>query len=581
MGEVYDLAKASYNETLRQAVLEEVQLCCIDINHAYNIIVGFENLEDSSACSTHRRNTRRVLKKIQWQLLRASDAAKYAKRFGENHKRLNSFIPLLGHQSTSHLLDEQHSSILAALRYDLLLAQGQSHVFLKYAEDIKSVTLLALRETTMPSRSYVIEQTLSRPYFASSPTRRLVSRVQRVANMIFDSLSPHTPRDQRERLLSLLAPFLVAGAAYVVYSNVGPQWKTASLWSAVCALVVQVLWLQSSIPTYPGSSHGNCVFLIGLLGEEITVPTQFCSSYETFHEFVNLLYSRTIGASDFVLTKCYELFEAETLALISGTNWKAQIRPGIRMEMGLILIGGMIDNLSCCPHCDSEYSTRSTSSEVVWCYGADHKSALSRMNAPVTTLTTAAQHVNYVDANAAMSFARRCRRIHAVNFQPTSDYTPEHLQWASQRVLESLIFDQDTFSRSSIAYALLRSHIQSVSSWDPQYAIYEEALHANRLVYDAVLEKLMQGAVINGTHDSTVFKRPMTVVQGLLERMVFALGAFIEEPSGEHLCEWEDIVVDYSDTQLPPNERAEFNELVRDHRIISSDLRVGFGFGER
>ena len=137
----------------------------------------------------------------------------------------------------------------------------------------------------MQSRQHIIEQTLSRPFFAAPNDRRVASRIQRVADLIFDTLASDTPGYQRDRFLSLLAPFIVAGAAFVVHYNVGPQWRTTGLWSAICALVVQVLWLQSSSPMHLGFNHGDGILLIGLLGEEIPVPGQFCSSYEVCRVF--------------------------------------------------------------------------------------------------------------------------------------------------------------------------------------------------------------------------------------------------------------------------------------------------------
>ena len=92
MGEVYDLAQASQNETLRQAVLDEVQVCCININSAHKSITGFEKFADTS---TDIPRGKRVFVKLHWHFLRASDAAKYAQRFTESHNRLNTYIGLL------------------------------------------------------------------------------------------------------------------------------------------------------------------------------------------------------------------------------------------------------------------------------------------------------------------------------------------------------------------------------------------------------------------------------------------------------------------------------------------------------
>lgn len=138
----------------------------------------------------------------------------------------------------------------------------------------------AIQQVSLQSRQQVVEQALIRPFFASPQDRRVASRAQRVMNTIFDSLAPDIPAAQRERFLSSLAPFLVAGAAFVVHANIASRWRTTALWSAICALVVQVLWLQSSTPLHPGFNCENAILLVDFFGENITVPFQFCHSSE-------------------------------------------------------------------------------------------------------------------------------------------------------------------------------------------------------------------------------------------------------------------------------------------------------------
>ncbi|VDB85852.1 unnamed protein product [Peniophora sp. CBMAI 1063] len=603
MGEVYDLAKASCNEILKQAVLEEVQLCCIDINNAHKSISGYGKLEKIAARST-RNTTRGVFLKLQWHLLRASDAAKYAQRFDDSHQRLNSFISLLGHQSTSHLLEEQQLQLRAL--------QVQSRALRESTKKIGDVALSALGQVSSMSRQQIVEQTISRPFFAVPHDRRVASRVRRVADMIFDSLAPDTPRDRRDRFLSLLAPFFVAGAAFVVHNNVGLQWQATGLWSAICALVAQVLWLQSSTPMHPGFGLENGVLLIGLLGEEITVPSHFCSSYEYFHGFLCLFYSKIPGAVDFVPCKRYELYKAGTSWLVSEDNWTACMRPGICIEMGLLHIYYFQSDGPKCPYCDWEYSTRSESHEVVCTgcakkfrqtrvnlelvrlagvgaiasifarlRGTDWRSAFSQINLPISTLTTSAQYLSYVDIDEALSFTRRCRRLHVVSQQTIYDYAPEQMQLVSQQVVDALIANQDIFSRSTLVYELFRARIWSTSDWNAEDTMYEKHLRAETSVYNAALEELERGTILGGTHKSAPFDQPMTVVQQLLAQMVSTLDAFIEQPSEEGVCQWEDIVKGHSGEYLSLDERNAFQELVTEHGTISQDFKTVFGFAGR
>lgn len=39
------------------------------------------------------------------------------------------------------------------------------------------------------------------------------------------------------------------------------------------------------------------------------------------------------------------------------------------------------------------------------------------MDAPMTALTTSAQYIPYVDIDAAVTFARRCHRVHVINLR--------------------------------------------------------------------------------------------------------------------------------------------------------------------
>ncbi|KZV61193.1 hypothetical protein PENSPDRAFT_759566 [Peniophora sp. CONT] len=98
--------------------------------------------------------------------------------------------------------------------------------------------------------------------------------------MIFDRLAPQTPAVQREQFLSLLAPFAVVGAAFVIHTNMDPRWRVPSLWAVVVALLVKVLWLRSFMPMHAGFSSDNAITLIDALGETITVPFQISISFE-------------------------------------------------------------------------------------------------------------------------------------------------------------------------------------------------------------------------------------------------------------------------------------------------------------
>ena len=157
-------------------------------------------------------------------------------------------------------------------------------------------TRSAVQQSSIQSRQQIVNEVTSRPFFdSSSQGQRIATRGQRVTDMIFDSIAPHTPPEQREQFLALLKPFAIAGALFVIHSNMDPRWRVPSLWAAVVAFMIEVLWLRSSVPMTTGFSCGNAVILIDALGEQILVPDQFCHSPEVrsvfFHSSTLLMYS--------------------------------------------------------------------------------------------------------------------------------------------------------------------------------------------------------------------------------------------------------------------------------------------------
>lgn len=93
-------------------------------------------------------------------------------------------------------------------------------------------------------------------------------------------------------------------------------------------------------------------------------------------------------------------------------------------------------------------------------------------------------------------------------------------------------------------------------------------------VHNAVLAELERVTTIGDAHGSTPFNQPMTVVQQyvpqcnirippliipasvrLLAQMVMALSEYVEHPSEECMCKWDDIAKGYSEEYLPFDER--------------------------
>ncbi|VDC01794.1 unnamed protein product [Peniophora sp. CBMAI 1063] len=603
IGEVHALAQASSDKSLEQAVVEEVERCCMVIDNTFNSFRAFERLEDVCALSPTRHTTQGLFKKHRWRFLRASDASRNAKSFNESLQRFNKLLSILSHQATPHQMNDQ--------RCPLKLAPGQRPGAHKSADNIAGLSLSASEEASSSSPTQVMGQILSRPFFAVPHARRATSRGQRITDMIFDSLAPNKSKDRRRRFLSSLSPFLVAGAAYVVFENVGYNGRITALWIAICALVVQIIWLQSRMPMHTGSAHDNSIIIIGLLGEDIVVPYQFCRSFETLHQFLGQFYSETppLTSMDFVNTRLYELYIAGTSDPIASDTCFIHVRPGVCLEMVLLLVSETEENkLPACPWCDVQYESVEKSSAMTcagcyrdliqtrkdiaiarWtgiftvadivsrCQDTDFNVALSQMDTPVTDMTTMAQLGTFVDI-VDPSFRRRCHRIHAVNIFWHRSYTPEDVRSVSQWVAETLLAKQATFTKSNLGYELKRSYIRSINKIDASRSLYKEDLSLDKRIYDAVLEEIAPSATTSVNPDGPALSKPMTVVEQLLAEMVSTLNAFIDDPSEKNLHRWEDVVKDDPDAHASFDMRKEYEALLDEHRSISRSLCSAFGF---
>ncbi|KZV65386.1 hypothetical protein PENSPDRAFT_133375 [Peniophora sp. CONT] len=363
---VHTLAEHSRDEGLRQAVFDEVKRVHEDITSAKGDIVGFEKL--AKAVDGGETYPREVFTKLRWRFRKASDADKYTKRFGESLVRLNTFIGVLTYRSTLRLFTQQQFQVLR-------IEHNQSRAIRESTDEIKaSFALSVTHQASVQSRQEVTEQALALPFFSwASQDRRVVASVKRVTDTIFDHVAPGTPPEQREQFLSILAPFAMTSAAFVLYTNMDPRWRITSLWATVVALVVEVLWLRSCMPTYPKFDCENAVILIDALGERIIVPFQLCGSSEMFHDFLLSFYTSTRrNVADFVQNRLYELYSGESSRLISwGDPGLGSVRPGCCIEMGIILVNEIESELEdpglsgACPYCESENSVHDSTSEFV------------------------------------------------------------------------------------------------------------------------------------------------------------------------------------------------------------------------
>ncbi|KZV61207.1 hypothetical protein PENSPDRAFT_739992 [Peniophora sp. CONT] len=341
--------------------------------------------------------------------MRAPDAAKYAKRFSDSHQRLNTYIGLLSHQSTSQLLGEHCHYALQITRESRALRQS--------AEDIKALALSALQQVSIQSRQQVVEQALSLPFFAPPRDRRVASRVQRAMDMIFDSLAPHTPAAQRERFLSLLAPFLVVGAAFVVHNNM-------------------------------------------------------------FHSFLDLLCSDyNEDARNFVRLRLYELYLGGTSEIIPVNNWSSRILPGTCLEMGIVVVPYANSVATCheviCAACSSQFRQTTEPWTITKWVGSfagaaelhrrsstDIRVELFQMNVPLDSSLSMAQYNQGSSALPDGVGWRRCSRVHVVKLLVKSSDAPEDIQSSSKMFMNILLSDETSDPRRG--HKLLRSYMDLI-----------------------------------------------------------------------------------------------------------------------
>ena len=85
------IADGSREDTLKEAVLEEVRFCYTEIVDAGKLLPGFDVLMRSTDGSGFSR-VGVTMRKLQWHFLKASDAAIFAARFQAIHTRLGTLI---------------------------------------------------------------------------------------------------------------------------------------------------------------------------------------------------------------------------------------------------------------------------------------------------------------------------------------------------------------------------------------------------------------------------------------------------------------------------------------------------------
>lgn len=150
-----------------------------------------------------------------------------------------------------------------------------------YSWHLVAWTRSALHQMSAQTRQHTAEQIIGRSYTSSAfQAQRVTTIAHRKMNAILDDTPSLSSPARREMFLSILTPFALTSAVFVIHTNMDSRWRVPSLWAALVALVMQVLWLRCSPPSVQGFSFENSIILIDALGERITVPCHFCTSPE-------------------------------------------------------------------------------------------------------------------------------------------------------------------------------------------------------------------------------------------------------------------------------------------------------------
>ncbi|KAJ7816410.1 hypothetical protein B0H14DRAFT_2844775 [Mycena olivaceomarginata] len=225
-----------------------------------------------------------------------------------------------------------------------------------------------IRERSLPvTRSHVPDNALviRLDYACLLPSKASLDFLRQIIHS-FIALSADEQSMIRRDIATLLPVLTTAGltdieggsyalgglvAAINPTSAIGLYMQTIVLYIAAYMIWRLIVQITSSIPFAPGMDTKHTIVVIDILGLEFRLPLECCATFEDFH---SLIAERALkqhkSAAKYVLSRAYEVADKSNSAVIYPHIWSRKVRPGMRLEMAVLLRCPSV----ACPWCHQE-----------------------------------------------------------------------------------------------------------------------------------------------------------------------------------------------------------------------------------
>ncbi|KZV66126.1 hypothetical protein PENSPDRAFT_737273 [Peniophora sp. CONT] len=319
MDEASIAAERFRDSTLRQTILEEVRLCCLDLERASKHIEGFDALTAAPSDSdrAHDARTRlvsRPAKMLRWHFTKASEAAEFARCFRNRQRQIHVCVTLLQMQ-------EQRATASRVL-----------------------------------GRLHGVDQTIMRQ-------TRLISRH---SSAVWQSSRLSTQDDTCSRFFGVAFPICVSWIALFLYNHDRPasveiRWQGYTPWLALCLVVVHSVWMQANpISKAIEYGGGNAIIFVDFVGNRMYLPQQLCGTIEDFCAFIDFMFKKDRRQGwTFVQKRRYQILDLtdpSSLFSLTKATWSSHVTLGVEIQLGALLqrrVTGWAD-IVMCPFCGAE-----------------------------------------------------------------------------------------------------------------------------------------------------------------------------------------------------------------------------------
>ncbi|VDC06490.1 unnamed protein product [Peniophora sp. CBMAI 1063] len=396
IADVHRIAEASLDDALQDATLGEVRLCYEELARAAKLLPDSERLMNMTVGGSLPSRARLAASKLQWRFLKAPDADALALRFHDVYLRLTILIGTFNCRSIeqgvtelsgelhglSTVAEHEHSFTREEMRRSVARSQTSINESSRMIMDAIQQSHTRNREDASALRRDMV--TMSQKLLAATSSQDMAI-VERTSDALLDRLSIFPSTNELEhwrfqQFVSSLVPLAAFGAAVVAQSNIDPKWRTTALWTTICALLVHVLRLQSSLPPTVATARDSVIILVDVLGKKIFVDLQLCNSLEHFNGFIDSYFTtQGLPGQDLIQKGAYELYGSDNHQALTSRTWSQYIAPGVRIEMGILLHRAGSDRSApvLCPWCHTE-ALEDVSSSLYSCMGCSRSFMATR-----------------------------------------------------------------------------------------------------------------------------------------------------------------------------------------------------------